>query len=83
MNLDLSSKNVTKEVANEYARRLDKLEQDKHDLQNKLNQSAQQQVQPQAQVQPQMQVQPQAQQQVQQPVQPQVQQQVQAPQTRR
>lgn len=84
LNLDLSSKNVTKEVANEYARRLDKLEQDKHDLQNKLNQSTQQQVQPQAQVQPQVaQVQPQAQQQVQQPVQPQVQQQVQAPQTRR
>lgn len=81
MNLDLSSKNVTKEVANEYARRLDKLEQDKHDLQNKLNQSAQTQAQ--APAQPQAQVQPQAQQQVQQPVQPQVQQQVQAPQTRR
>lgn len=83
LNLDLSSKNVTKEVANEYARRLDKLEQDKHDLQNKLNQSTQAQVQPQAQVQSQAQVQPQVQQQVQQPVQPQVQQQVQAPQTRR
>lgn len=83
LNLDLSSKNVTKEVANEYSRRLDKLEQDKHDLQNKLNQSTQAQVQPQVQVQPQAQVQPQVQQQVQQPVQPQVQQQVQAPQTRR
>lgn len=82
LNLDLSSKNVTKEVANEYSRRLDKLEQDKHDLQNKLNQSTQAQVQ----VQPQAQVQPQVQQQVQPQVQqPQVQApaQVQAPQTRR